>query len=152
MSAHPAMTVFDEAHHRRLEKMYLRAPINEFFRPEISIGRGTAEIKLDVSKKFFHAADAMHGSVYFKCLDDAAFFAVNSLVQDFFVLTSSFNIYLLRPVSEGVVRARGKVVHAGGSSFIAEAVLSDAHGKEIARGSGTFVKSKVKLADAMGYE
>ncbi|HSM86769.1 MAG TPA: PaaI family thioesterase [Candidatus Limnocylindrales bacterium] len=152
MSMRPAMAAAGEEHYRKLERMYLRAPINEFFQPEIAISHGAAEIAVTVSRKFFHAAEAMHGSVYFKCLDDAAFFAVSSLVEDCFVLTSSFNLYLLRPISEGLVRARGKVVHAGGSSFVAEAVLSEAQGKEIARGSGAFVKSKVKLVPEMGYE
>jgi acyl-coenzyme A thioesterase PaaI-like protein len=35
-----------------------------------------------------HSIHAVHGSVYFKALDDAAFFAVNSLVEDVFVLTA----------------------------------------------------------------
>jgi hypothetical protein len=35
-----------------------------------------------VRPDFFHAAHAVHGSVYFKALDDAAFFAVASLVQE----------------------------------------------------------------------
>ena len=33
--------------------------------------------------------------------DDAAFFAVNSLVEEFFVLTVEFNLHLLRPVAAG---------------------------------------------------
>jgi acyl-coenzyme A thioesterase PaaI-like protein len=41
------------------------------------------------------------GSVYFKMLDDAAFFAVNSIVEDVFVYTVSLNVQLLRPVASG---------------------------------------------------
>ena len=48
-------------------------------------------------------------SPYFKLLDDAAFFAVHSIVTDVFVLTTSFNINLIRPVSSGVITAKGKV-------------------------------------------
>lgn len=141
----------NEKHYRKLERMYLAAPINEFFRPAIEIGCGTAEIKVSVDRRFFHAAQAAHGSVYFKSLDDAAFFAVSSLVEDCFVLTSSFNLYFLAPVAEGVVRSVGKVVRGGGSSFLAESVLYDQHDEEIARGSGMFVKSKIRLAPEMGY-
>jgi uncharacterized protein (TIGR00369 family) len=141
----------NEEHYRKLERMYLAAPINEFFKPAIQIGRGTAEIKLSVDRRFFHAANAAHGSVYFKSLDDAAFFAVSSLVEDCFVLTSSFNLYLLAPVSEGVIRSVGKVVRGGGSSFLAESVLYNEQNEEIARGSGMFVKSKIKVAPEMGY-
>lgn len=152
MTAQPAISMVGEEHYRKLERMYLAAPINEFFKPEISIARGTAEIKIQVNdRRFFHAANAIHGSVYFKSLDDAAFFAVSSLVEDCFVLTSNFNLYLHAPVSAGVVRSVGKVVRGGGSSFLAEAVMYNDKNEEIARGSGMFVKSKIRLAPEMGY-
>ena len=151
VSGQSAISIGEE-HYRRLERMYRAAPINEFFKPEISIGRGTAEITVHVDdRRFFHAANAIHGSVYFKCLDDAAFFAVSSLVEDCFVLTSNFNLYLHAPVSAGVVRSVGKVVRGGGSSFLAEAVMLNEQNDEIARGSGMFVKSKIRLAPEMGY-
>ncbi|MGZ4900057.1 MAG: PaaI family thioesterase [Candidatus Angelobacter sp.] len=141
----------NEEHYRRLERMYLAAPINEFFKPTIEIGRGTAEIKVELDNRFFHAAQAAHGAVYFKSLDDAAFFAVSSLVEDNFVLTSSFNLYMLAPVSAGVIRSVGKVVSGGGSSFLAESVLYGEQDEEIARGSGMFIRSKVILDPEMGY-
>jgi uncharacterized protein (TIGR00369 family) len=151
MSAQHAVSMTNEEHYRKLERMYLAAPINEFFQPQIRIGRGTAEIRITVDRRFFHAAQAAHGSVYFKSLDDAAFFAVSALVEDYFVLTSTFNLYLLAPVSAGVVRSAGKVVRGGGSSFLAESVLYNDQNEEIARGSGMFVKSKIKLVPEMGY-
>ena len=102
--------------------------------------------------EFFHAANAVHGSVYFKLLDDAAFFAVNSLIEDYFALTASFTTYLLRPIAEGTMKASGKVVHEGGRSFLAESVVKDNEGREIARGSGNFVTSKIRLTPDMGYQ
>jgi len=141
----------NQEHYRKLERMYLAAPINAFYRPEIEIGPGAAEIKVRLERKFHHAARAAHGSVYFKNLDDAAFFAVSSLVEDCFVLTSTFNLYLLAPVAEGVIRAHGEVVRGGGSSFLAESVLYNEQNEEIARGSGMFVKSKIRLSPEMGY-
>jgi len=139
------------AHCRRLEHMYLAAPINSFYSPEIWISHGEAEITIRVRPEFFHAADAVHGSVYFKLLDDAAFFAVNSLIEEYFALTASFTTYLLRPISEGIMKASGKVVHAGARSFLAESVVMDGAGREIARGNGSFVTSKIKLTADMGY-
>ena len=56
----------NEEHYRKLERMYLAAPINEFFKPAIQIGRGTAEITVSVDRRFFHAAQAAHGSVYLR--------------------------------------------------------------------------------------
>lgn len=138
-------------HYTALERMYLSAPINSFYTPEIWISHGEAEIAIPVKPEFFHAAAAVHGSVYFKLLDDAAFFAANSLVDDYFVLTASFTTYLLHPISEGKMKATGKVVYAGARSFLAESVVVDGNGKEIARGSGNFVASKIKLTADIGY-
>ena len=138
-------------HFRRLERMYLAAPANEYFRPEFQIDDGTAEVRLAVRPDFFHAASAVHGSVYFKLLDDATFFAASSLVDDVFVLTASFNIYFLRPISSGSMRARGTIVSRSRRLLIGEGVLVDDEDREIARGSGTFMPSKVPLDQKLGY-
>ena len=138
-------------HYRKLEQMYLAAPINTFYSPEIWISHGEAQVTVAVRPEFFHAASAVHGSVYFKLLDDAAFFAVNSLIEEYFALTASFTTYLLRPVTEGTMKATGRVVYAGARSYVAESVVVDAEGREIARGSGNFVASKIKLTADMGY-
>jgi len=141
----------NKTHFRKLEHMYLIGPCNEYYAPTIEVMKGEAEIVIAVDKKFFHAAGAVNGSVYFKALDDSSFFAVSSLVEDFFVLTASYNIYLLRPVRSGTMTARGKVVSATATLFVAESVLTDSDGREIARGSGLFVKSKIPLSSSLGY-
>jgi uncharacterized protein (TIGR00369 family) len=140
-----------EAHFEKLEKMYLAAPCNDYYEPGIKIAEGTAEIVIPVREEFFHAAGAVHGSVYFKALDDAAFFAVNSVVQDVFVLTTNLNTYLSRPISAGLMVARGRLVSHSGKQFLAESVLTSAEGKEIGRAHGTFVRSKMKLSADLGY-
>ena len=89
----------------------------------------------------FHAAGAVHGSHYFKVLDDAAFFAVASIVPDRFILTASFNLYFERPVAEGTLVGTGRVVQRSRRRFLAESVLEDDQGRELARGSGSFMKS-----------
>lgn len=140
-----------EEHRRKLERMFARAPINAFFRPELRIDDGEATLVLPVRRDFHHAAEGVHGAVYFKALDDVAFFAVNSLVEDVFVLTVSFTVYLTRPIAEGEMRAHGKVVHASRRLYVAEAELTDGEGRQIARGSGTFMKSTVRLTEEIGY-
>ena len=141
----------NEQHFRKLERMYLAAPINEFYLPSVEISQGQAVIQTEVKPDFFHAAGSLHGSVYFKLLDDAAFFAVNSLVKNFFVLTVSFNIYLTRPVTKGVLIARGQVVSRSVNYFVAESVLA-VHNKEVARGSGSFLRSRIELAGVESYK
>ena len=140
-----------EEHYRRLEGMYLSAPVNAYYTPTLHITEGHAEVTVAVRRDFFHAAGAVHGAVYFKLLDDAAFFAANSLVEDVFLLTVSFNIYLTRPVSEGEIKSVGHVVFRSRRLFVAEAVLFDSAGREIGRGSGTFMRSEIALSGVPGY-
>jgi hypothetical protein len=52
----------------------------------MTIVKGSATIDIPLSEKFHHSAGGVHGSVYFKMLDDAAFFAANSLEPEFFCI------------------------------------------------------------------
>jgi len=140
-----------QEHFRSLERMYLLAPINAYFKPSIRIGEGSAEISIPIRPEFFHAASAVHGSVYFKAMDDAAFFACNSLVTDSFVLTVSFNLYFLKPISIGEMRAFGRVIHHSKRLLVADSILTNSEGQEIGRGSGTFMPSQIPLSAELGY-
>lgn len=141
----------NSSHFRKLENMMHSAPFVRLTGARVSIRHGEAEITLPVRRDFFHAAGALHGALYFLALDNAAFFAVNSLVEDVFVLTNSFTTYLTRPVSEGQVKAIGKVVNQNRSQFIAESIIYDANDKEIGRASGLFMRSKIALSPEIGY-
>jgi len=70
-------------HYQKLENMYLAAPINNFYNPTINVEECNSEIILTIKEDFFHSANAVHGSVYFKMLDDAAFFAETLLLKMF---------------------------------------------------------------------
>ncbi|MEW5938219.1 MAG: PaaI family thioesterase [Chloroflexota bacterium] len=139
-------------HYRKLERMYLSAPVNEFYAPSIRISRGEAQVSIAVRPEFFHAANAVHGVVYFKLLDDSAFFAANSLVEDVFVLTVSYTVYFTRPVTKGVLTATGRVVQASKRLLIAESAILNSEGKEVGRGSGTFMPSATPLTEEIGYQ
>ena len=141
-----------DKHYSALEKMYLAAPINTLYLPRIEIKEAGASIEIDIKEDFFHAGGAVHGSVYFKMLDDAAYFAANSLERNVFVLTTSFTTYLTRPVSEGTIRAVGRVVNKNNTQFIVDAVAYNSENIEIGRGNGVFLKSKTRLRDVPGYQ
>lgn len=142
-----------DAHFRKLERMYLSAPVNNqlYTGISISISKQKTELTLKIEEKFFHAVNAIHGSVYFKMLDDAAFFAVNSIVNDVFVYTVSFNVQLLRPVSSGIIRSIGELQFKSSNLFIADSTLFDGSNKIVGRGSGNFMKSKIELKEEIGY-
>ncbi len=141
----------NEMHFNRLINMYNSAPINQYFNPKIEISLGKSLITIQVSENLHHSAKTLHGSVYFKMLDDAAYFAASSYIEDVFIVTTTFTTYFTRPISEGVIYSKGKVVNRSKSQIIAEAVLYDKKKVEIARGSGVFIKSKFDLENTIGY-
>ena len=144
----------DIGHFEKLQKMYSRANVNTqlYDTTQCKIEHEKATISLTISEKYFHALGAIHGSVYFKLLDDSSFFAVNSIVTDVFVLTTSFNINIIRPANSGIITAIGKVRYKSKNMFVAESILFNESGKEIAFGTGNFVKSKIELSPEIGYK
>ena len=144
--------VGEVAHFRALERLYASAPINQLFPSRLSVPEaGQARITLDVDEQFFHAAGATHGTVYFKMLDDAAFYAANSLVNDRFLLTTSFNLLFTRPLTVGPIIAEGRWLSGRRRVYVAEARVIDGHGEEVGRGTGTFMRSAIPLAQLPGY-
>ena len=112
-------------HYRALEALYASAPVNALFESRLEIpGEGQATIRFTIDERVHHAANAAHGTIYFKMLDDAAFYAANSLVSDRFLLTTAFNLHFTKPIRAG---------------------------DEIGRGTGTFMRSHIALAGLPGY-
>jgi uncharacterized protein (TIGR00369 family) len=139
-------------HWRALESLYASARINALFDSELSVtGDGTARIVFLVDERCHHAAGAAHGTIYFKMLDDAAFYAANTLVTDRFLLTTSFNLHFTRPVKAGRVVAEGRWISGRRRVLVAESRLVDAEGEEIGRGTGTFMRSRIPLSSLPGY-
>ena len=139
-------------HWRALEGLYASAPINQLFRSQLTVtGEGAARIVFGVDEQVFHAAGAAHGTIYFKMLDDAAFYAANTLVTDRFLLTTSFNLHFSKPVRGGEVVAEGRWISGRRRVLVAESRLVDAEGEEIGRGTGTFMRSHIPLSGLDGY-
>lgn len=141
-----------ELHYRALERLYVSAPINQKFASRLHIpAEGQARLEFTVTPEDYHAAGAAHGTIYFKMLDDAAFYAANTLVTDRFLLTTSFNLHFSRPLRAGTVTADGRWVSGRRRVFVAEARLVDEEGEEIGRGTGTFMRSRIALSSLPGY-
>lgn len=140
-------------HFRALERLYAEAPINQLFESQLDIAeRGVARITFAVDERHYHAAGAAHGTSYFKMLDDAAFYASNSLVSDRFLLTTAFNVLFTKPLKTSTVTAEGRWVSGKRRVFVADARLIDAEGDEVARGTGTFMRSHIPLSSLPGYK
>jgi uncharacterized protein (TIGR00369 family) len=139
-------------HYRALERLYGAAPINTLFPSRLEIvGEGRSRITFSVAPAVYHAAGAAHGTIYFKMLDDAAFYAANTLVTDRFLLTTSFNLHFTKPVRVGDVVAEGRWISGRKRVLVGESRLIDAEGDEIGRGTGTFMRSRIALSSLPGY-
>jgi uncharacterized protein (TIGR00369 family) len=92
-----------------------------------------------------------HGSVYFKLLDDAAYFACQSIIHDNFIVTTAFNTQLLRPITKGKLYAEGVVEFESNQMYTASSKLFDEKGRLCGTGNGQFLKSRVALNDVKGY-
>ncbi len=137
----------NQTHFNRLKWIYRHNACNQYYTTEIDIREQEAELHLPIRPEYLHSGGVIHGSVYFKMLDDAATFAVSSVVKDFGIVTASFNIYFTRPVSDGTIHTIGRVVHESRRLFIADAEVTDDYGRVLARGSGTFMRSTIPLPE-----
>lgn len=141
-----------EAHLRALEALYGSAPINRLFDSRIELPKaGQSVIRFKVTADTLHAAGAAHGTLYFKMMDDAAFYAANGLVSDRFLLTTAFNLHFTKPMKIGEACAEGRWISGRRRVFVAEARIVDSSGEECARGTGTFLRSHIALSGLAGY-
>ena len=141
-----------QTHYRALERLYGSAPVNQKFASQLEIvGEGLSRLTFEVGEDDYHAAGAAHGTIYFKMLDDAAFYAANTMATDRFLLTTSFNLHFTKPVRAGTVIAEGRWVSGKRRVLVAESRLVDAEGDEIGRGTGTFMRSRIALSSLAGY-
>jgi uncharacterized protein (TIGR00369 family) len=141
----------DIEHFAKLQRMYLTANTNRYYSPTFRLERGTCEVAVEVRDEIFHSGGAIHGSVYFKLLDDSSYFAAASLDSHDHLLTTNYSVNYLRPVTRGTLRAIGTVVYRSQRVTVAESKAFDYKDRLVATGSGTFMPSKLRLDERVGY-
>lgn len=148
-----------QEHYSRLKQMYLSATVNHTLpTPSLQIGDGVCEIDCRFDERYFHAAGSLHGAMYFKMLDDAAYFAAASLDTEYFLYTVRFETRLKRPVTTELLHAEGLVTlrpemdeegnFLGGIKAVSRLY---AEGKLVAEGTGEFRRGKKKLSEIESY-
>ena len=139
-------------HQKRLQRVYASAPIMRFYNTSyLGFTEEGTKLTLQVDPKYFHAERAMHGSVYFRMLDDAAYFACAGIEDDKFIVTKNFNVELLRPVSSGKITAIGSVTGSNKKGYQAKSELYDENEQLIATGTGNFVRMDRPWTEVFGY-
>ena len=140
-------------HYRRLEILFYSAPVNQgiFAGSQMSVTENKALYELTIGEQYFHAAHAMHGAIYFKLLDDAAYFAAASSETEYFILTKSYTVHFKRPVHADLLKAEGSVVSIDEKGITAKSRILNSQGKVVAAGEGHFVKGPTLLSSLAGY-
>jgi uncharacterized protein (TIGR00369 family) len=143
----------DRSHYRKLEALFQSAPLNQgiFKGSELEVEFERATLRLTIGNQYFHAADAMHGAIYFKLLDDSAYFAAASIEKTYLLLTKSYTIHFRRPVMEDTLTAIGKVIEVSERGILATSEIYNSAGKLVANGEGVFVRSTKRLLTLDGF-
>lgn len=131
-----------EAYCESLMDRYLGAPHNEFFDAGVRILEGEAEIVIPIQDRFLGPTGAVHPSVCFTAMADAAMLAVNSLVDKAYVVAVRFDIHLTHLIADGQLIARSRYLGMSENDYLAESALMDAEGQELGHGSGAFRESE----------
>lgn len=135
-----------QAFYDALMKILPLAPINKLYQPRnLVVRKGEASLEMPVLEQFFNGGHMLHGSVYFKGLDEAAWFAANSLADKFAFATTSFTNYIFRSVKTGNLQVRARVVSATKNLVVVESDMFNDSDILVARGSGTFQPTPIPI-------
>lgn len=109
----------------------------------VSVEAGSAVLALPVKEHLLQTSKFVHGGVLAVMIDAVIGTAVRSVLpRSVPAVTAEMNINFIRPVKDGTIYAKGRVVHPGSSLFVGSADVEDAQGKLLATGRATFfVKS-----------
>jgi uncharacterized protein (TIGR00369 family) len=105
-----------------------------------AIGDGHVSIELEPGERHYNPIGTVHGGIAATLLDSAMGCAVHStLPQGRSYTTLEIEIRYIRAMSSqtGIVRAEGRVVHAGRRTAVAEGRVVDGAGKVYAMGTTT---------------
>jgi uncharacterized protein (TIGR00369 family) len=101
-------------------------------------GGGAARVSLEVGKKFHNPMGTLHGGIMTDLADACMGIAtITTLGDDESFSTLELKMNFLRPVFEGKIVADAKVLHRGKTIAMAEVVVRNEEGKDVARGTAT---------------
>jgi len=123
------------------EAFHARATIAKTFGMTLSFqADGSAVIDLPYNPSLNHARGGIHGGALMTLIDSAAWFtSAAAHADDVWVATSELSVHLLLPAQETPLRAVGLIIKTGRRQDIVEARVTDADGRLVAHGIGTFV-------------
>lgn len=139
-------------HFEKLTRCCMECRISRFLDQTITIEKaGVARIAIPFHKDLTQNSNFLHAAMLFEVGDTAGFMAANSMEETYSVLTVDYHINLIRPVQGQGIYAIGEVITAGNTLYVARSNIYADSGKLAAAGQGTYMVSKILLADLDGY-
>lgn len=100
------------------------------------MGIGYSVVKIDIENKHLSPYGAIQGGVYSSVIDTATYWAPYAeLDENAGLITLDVNINYMASVNSGTILVRGERVKIGKSICVAQAIITDNHGKLLANGS-----------------
>jgi uncharacterized protein (TIGR00369 family) len=108
----------------------------------VKLTRGEAVLSMTVRPELTRMEGILHGGALASLMDSASAFAVLTLLEPGErTVTVDLTLHFMRPVSEGRVEARGRVLRAGRRVFTVSIDATDADGKSVATALTTYLKT-----------
>jgi uncharacterized protein (TIGR00369 family) len=108
----------------------------------VKLTRGEAVLSMPVRPELTRMEGILHGGALASLMDSASAFAVLTLLEPGErTVTVDLTLHFMRPVSEGLVEARGRVLRAGRRVFTVSIDATDADGKSVATALTTYLKT-----------
>lgn len=104
----------------------------------VNNAEGRATMTLQVDKRFHNPMGTLHGGILTDLADACMGMAtISTLEESESFTTLELKMNFIRPVIEGELTADARVVHRGKTIALAECVIKNKEGKEVARGTAT---------------
>ena len=105
-----------------------------------SLGEGSSVLEIDLAEKHLQPYGMVHGGVFSSIIDAAAYWAVFTEVDENKGLTTiEMKLNYLAPAQKGRILAKGRRIKMGKNMGLAEATVTDEHGKLLSHGTATFL-------------
>lgn len=127
----------------RLKDAFASVPYAQLLGIEIvALERGVAALVLTFRHELTRMAGILHGGALASLIDTAAAFAVLTVIEPgVHTVTVDLTLHFLRPISEGHVEARARVLRAGRRVVTVSIDATDANGRIVASALTTYLKS-----------
>ncbi len=130
------MRLINPDHIKEVIDLINRGPYFQLLSMQIyELGIGYSKVLVDLERKHLNPFGGIHGGVYSSLIDTAAYWAVYCHVEENAgYISMDVSVDNLAPVKEGRLIVEGKLIKAGRSICITEAMVNDNNGRHLAHG------------------